>query len=232
MTQQTHVRTIRSYVIRAGRITPRQKFAIDNYWSNFGLSVADGMQDLECLFGRSALTHLEIGFGMGDALIEMAENNPHINYLGVEVHPPGVGALLAQIVDRDLQNIRIYGEDVQQVLSACIPDESLDQVFVLFPDPWPKKRHHKRRLVRPEFVNLLWRKLKLAGKIHLATDITDYAEYILDTFAHCPQFINQFGAGNVAPERPATRPLTKFESRGQRLGHIIRDLVFTKSDKE
>lgn len=228
MNPVTYTRTVKSYVIRAGRITPRQKHAFEQHWDTYGLSVADGLLNLEMTYQRVAPTILEIGFGMGHSLIEMAKTNPHHNYLGVEVHPPGVGATLANASELGLQNLRIYAEDAHLVLAQCIPNESLDRVLVFFPDPWPKKKHHKRRLIQTQFLKLVWQKLKFNGNIHIATDISEYAEHVLHVFKHFPEFNNYYGIDQFAPVRPETRPLTKFELRGTKLGHTIRDMIFIK----
>lgn len=222
-----NLRTIKSYVLRAGRITARQQIALDEYWQDYGLTVEEGMMDIERVYGRKAPLILEIGFGMGDALINMAEENPDINYLGVEVHRPGVGAVLAETADLRLDNLRVYAQDVHQVLNQCIPDASLDSVLIFFPDPWPKKRHHKRRLIQLSFLDLIWAKLKPQGKIHIATDIKEYAEHVIATFKQHAGFISQY-PDSYAPQRPKERPLTKFELKGNKLGHDISDIIYLK----
>lgn len=218
---------IQSFVRRQGRMTPGQKKALAEYWPQFGLLVSDGQQDLSAVFDRQAPCVCEIGFGMGQSLLEMAEQQPDINYLGIEVHQPGVGMLLKGMVAHQVNNIRLYQEDARQVLSDCICDQSLVGVQLFFPDPWPKKRHHKRRIVQPQFLDLIYRKLKPNGFFHLATDWQPYAEEMLEKLSLDQRFSNRYGQGQFAPDR-AGRPKTKFEQRGQRLGHGVWDLVFER----
>jgi len=221
------LRTVRSYVLRQGRMTPAQREALDTLWGRYGVNLADTDLDLDVLFGRHAPRALEIGFGMGDALAAMAEAHPEQDYLGIEVHRPGVGSLLRQIEQRGLSNVRVMCADAVQVLEQHITDRSLDAVHLFFPDPWPKRRHHKRRLVQEQFVALIAKKLKPNGVFHFATDWQEYAEQVLDVMGNAPEFINAAGNGNFSPQ-PDYRPLTKFERRGQRLGHQVWDLVFYK----
>lgn len=221
------LRTVRSYVLRQGRMTPAQREALDTLWIRYGVAPADTDLDLDVLFGRHAPRALEIGFGMGDALAAMAEAHPEQDYLGVEVHRPGVGSLLRQIEQRGLSNVRVVCGDAVQALETRISDNSLDAVHLFFPDPWPKRRHHKRRLVQEQFVALIAQKLKPNGVFHFATDWQEYAEQVLDIMSKSPEFMNSAGSGNYSP-RPDYRPLTKFERRGQRLGHQVLDLVFYK----
>lgn len=169
-------RAIRSFVLRQGRLTPGQEKALEEDWPAYGLSLSEELLDLAAVFGNDHPVHLEIGFGMGDSLASQADQNPAINYLGVEVHRPGVGHLLMLLRDRELDNVRVFAEDSVPVLNQCIPDGSLDRVQIFFPDPWPKKRHHKRRIVQRDFVSLLKRKLSAGGMIHFATDWVPYAE--------------------------------------------------------
>ncbi len=208
-------------------MTPGQKKALAEYWPQFGLSVSEGRQDLSAVFGRHAPCVCEIGFGMGQSLLEIAEQQPDLNYLGIEVHQPGVGMLLKRMVDHQVSNIRLYQEDARQVLSDCIFDQALAGVQLFFPDPWPKKRHHKRRIVQPQFLDLIYRKLEPHGFFHLATDWQPYAEEMLEKLSLDQRFENRYGQGQFAPDR-AGRPQTKFEQRGQRLGHGVWDLVFNK----
>lgn len=220
-------RPIRSYVLRQGRITPAQRGALDTLWIRYGVTPADTDLDLDVLFGRHAPRALEIGFGMGDALAAMAEAHPEQDYLGIEVHRPGVGSLLRQIEQRGLSNVRVVCGDAVQALETRISDNSLDAVHLFFPDPWPKRRHHKRRLVQEQFVELIAQKLKPNGVFHFATDWQEYAEQVLDIMSKAPEFRNAAASGNYSP-RPEYRPLTKFERRGQRLGHEVWDLIFSK----
>ncbi len=219
-------RPIRSYVLRAGRMTPGQQRAYERCWQRWGLEHADGPLDYDAAFGRSGPAVLEIGFGMGQSLVEMAAAAPDTNFIGIEVHRPGVGRLLHSMEERGVDNIRIYCHDAVEVLRDCIPDASLDTVQIFFPDPWHKKRHHKRRLIQPEFVNQLIAKLKPGGTLHLATDWENYAGQMMEVLSAAHGLVNPFGPGEFAP-RPESRPLTKFELRGERLGHGVWDLVFS-----
>ncbi|MBI3343555.1 MAG: tRNA (guanosine(46)-N7)-methyltransferase TrmB [Gammaproteobacteria bacterium] len=221
------LRTVRSYVLRQGRMTSAQREALDTLWGCYGVNPMNTDLDLDVLFGRCAPRAVEIGFGMGDALAAMAEAHPEQDYLGIEVHRPGVGSLLRQIEWRGLSNVRVMCADAVQVLEQQIPDNSLDAVHLFFPDPWPKRRHHKRRLVQEQFVELIAQKLKPNRVFHFATDWQEYAEQALDVMSNAPGFVNAAGAGNYSP-RPDYRPLTKFERRGQRLGHEVWDLIFSK----
>ncbi|HEY9033532.1 MAG TPA: tRNA (guanosine(46)-N7)-methyltransferase TrmB [Pseudomonadales bacterium] len=226
---QTLMRPVRSFVMRSGRMTEGQRRAWEQDWPRYGLAVADGEQDFAGLFGRQADVVLEIGFGMGDSLVDMAAADPASDFIGVEVHRPGVGRLLSRASEMQLGNIRVYAEDAIAVLEQAIADNSLARVQIFFPDPWHKKKHHKRRIVQPLFVQLLRRKLKRGGVIHLATDWQPYAEHMMEVMTAADGFINQAGDQAYSP-RPASRPLTKFEKRGQRLGHGVWDLLFEKTD--
>ena len=219
-------RPIRSYVLRAGRMTPGQQHAYERCWRLWGLEHADGALDFDQAFGRSGPVVLEIGFGMGQSLVEMAAAAPDTNFIGIEVHRPGVGRLLHSMEERGIDNIRIYCHDAVEILRDCIPDASLDTVQIFFPDPWHKKRHHKRRLIQPQFVNQLIAKLKPGGTLHLATDWENYAEQMMEVLSAVDGLVNPAGPGEFAP-RPESRPLTKFELRGERLGHGVWDLVFS-----
>lgn len=220
-------RPIRSFVLRQGRMTAGQARAMESHWGIFGLEVEQGPQDFTQLFGREAPTILEIGFGNGKSLLEMAQVAPEKNYIGVEVHRPGVGALINDIERLEVQNIRVYWHDAIEVLKRCIPDNSLQGVQLFFPDPWHKTRHHKRRIVQLEFAELLRQKLKVGGYFHMATDWQNYAAHTLKIMSNAPGYVNQAGEGQYSP-KPDYRPETKFESRGLRLGHGVWDLVFVK----
>ncbi len=220
-------RPIRSFVRREGRITEAQKRALEELLPRYGVPEDDAPLDPAALFGREAPLHVEIGFGNGEVLAAMAAAHPQNDYLGIEVHRPGVGALLRRLEAEGLTNVRIIGADARDVLERRIPDDALDVVSIFFPDPWPKKRHRKRRLVQPAFMQLLRRKLKIGGRLNLATDWEDYAQHMLAVLSVAEGFENSMGAHQFAP-RPAARPPTKFERRGQRLGHAVRDMVFRR----
>lgn len=221
-------RRIKSFVLRQGRLTKSQQKALDEYWKIFGLEVSQGPLDFVETFGRQAPTIIEIGFGMGKSLAEMAKANPQNNYIGIEVHKPGVGALLKLIADEQLKNLRVFNDDAIEVLANCIPPNSLSGVYLFFPDPWHKKRHHKRRIVQPEFAATLANHLKIDGHFHMATDWENYAEHMMEVMSAAPNYRNIAGEGQFTP-RPDYRPLTKFEQRGQRLGHGVWDLIFAKT---
>jgi len=225
----TEHRPIRSFVLRQGRVSNAQRQALEKLMPEYGISLGTGALDLEQIFGRSAPVFLEIGFGMGETTAAIAKAHPQNDYLAVEVHTPGVGSLLKQIKELGLTNIRILQHDVVELLQQGLPPECLAGVHIFFPDPWPKARHHKRRLLQTEFVALLCRHLKPGGYVHAATDWQDYAEQILEAFTAEPKLVNT--AVDYAP-RPLYRPLTKFEERGLRLGHGVWDLVFRKKMKE
>jgi tRNA (guanine-N7-)-methyltransferase len=222
-----HKRTIRSFVRREGRMTLGQKKAFDALWPQFGMDAAQALPTIHAPFGQPAPVVLEIGFGTGDSLAQQAITHPQYHYIGIEVHRPGVGHLLSLIAKHQLDNIRIYCADAVEVLTHCIPDNSLATVQIFFPDPWPKKRHHKRRLVQTPIVNLIASKLTPGGTLHLATDWEHYAEHMLQVLSACPALATTATNGRFV-ERPASRPLTKFETRGKRLGHGVWDLVFCK----
>ena len=227
MTDSATRRRIRSYVLRAGRMTDSQQRALQEQWPDWGLEHRAGQLDFQTAFGRNAPRIIEVGFGMGHSLAETAAAMPDTDFVGIEVHEPGVGKLLHTIGEQGLRNIRIYRHDAVEVLRDCIPDESLDAVHIFFPDPWHKKRHHKRRLIQPAFVALVKRKLKPGGVLHLATDWENYAEQMMEVLSAVEGLSNTCTEGQFAP-RPAHRPLTKFERRGERLGHGVWDLVFRK----
>ena len=187
-TENKSHRPIRSFVKREGRMTTAQKQAIEQLWPRYGLDLRVGRLDLDTVFGRSAARILEIGFGNGEALLTLAKRHPEFDYIGVEVHRPGVGALLLQADKEGIQNLKVFIADVNEVLYRCIPDDSLDAIHLFFPDPWPKKRHHKRRLINADFVELLRAKLKLGGNIHLATDWHHYAEHMMAVMTRRSKF--------------------------------------------
>ncbi|XKE45650.1 tRNA (guanosine(46)-N7)-methyltransferase TrmB [Halomonas organivorans] len=226
-----HRRGIKSYVLRAGRMTAAQTRGLEEVWPRLGLTLADGRQDLETLFGRRAPVVVEIGFGMGASLIEQAETHPDTDFLGIEVHAPGVGKLLDEADKRGLTNLRVYREDALAVLERCLPESSLDSLQLFFPDPWPKKKHHKRRIVQPAFVELVRTRLKPGGTLHMATDWEAYAEWMAEVMEVAPGYENIAGP-ETAPyvPRPAFRPLTKFERRGEKLGHGVWDLIYRRTD--
>lgn len=216
-------RAIRSYVLRQGRVSNAQRRAHESLLPRYGVPYAPGVLDLQHLFGRSAPCILEIGFGMGETTAEIASAHPENDYLALEVHTPGVGSLLKLLAERELSNVRIVQHDAVEVLEHMIAPASFDGAHIFFPDPWPKKRHHKRRLIQPAFVTLLASRLSPGGYLHAATDWQEYAQQILDVFSAEPALSNT--AADYAP-RPDYRPLTKFEQRGLRLGHGVWDIVF------
>lgn len=222
-----HPRAIRSFVVRAGRMTAAQERAWRELWPLWGIDRSDAPIDLTAAFGRAAPVTLEIGFGNGESLIAVANAHPERNLLGIEVHPPGVGHLLLCCESSRASNVRVVCQDAVEVLQRRIPDASLDEVLLYFPDPWPKKRHHKRRIVQPPFVELVARKLRPGGVFRMATDWQPYAEHMLATASACTQFHNESQDGGYVA-RPSSRPVTRFERRGERLGHGVWDLAFTR----
>jgi tRNA (guanine-N7-)-methyltransferase len=227
MTERDKSRRIRSYVLRTGRMTPVQRRALEENWERWGLEYDGHQLAYDAVFGRSGPLVLEIGFGMGQSLVATAAAKPETNFIGIEVHKPGVGKLLHSMEERGVDNIRIYCHDAVEVLQDCIPDVSLDVVQIFFPDPWHKKRHNKRRLIQPPFVAQLVSKLKPGGILHLATDWEDYARQMMDVLGAAEELSNTSGDGQFA-DRPQHRPLTKFEKRGELLGHGVWDLVFSR----
>lgn len=220
-------RRIRSFVRREGRLTKGQQRALEELLPVYGLASDTPLDPAAIFENRSGIT-LEIGFGNGDTLLAMAAAEPGTGFIGIEVHRPGVGRLLHELERRGIDNVRVINDDAVEVLQKVIPDGSLDRVLVFFPDPWHKKRHHKRRLVNESFVETVGRKLKPGGVLHLATDWENYAEQMLEVVEKNPAFKNLAGAGRFSP-RPDYRPLTKFEQRGMRLGHGVWDLLFERS---
>ena len=220
-----HKRSIRSFVLRQGHMTAAQQRAIDSLWPHFGADYQAEAVDLNALFGREAPKVLEIGFGMGTATAEIAKRLPEKDFLAIDVHGPGVGNLLKLVEEMQLTNIRVMRHDAVEVVENMLANESLDGIHIFFPDPWHKKRHHKRRLIQPPFVAKLLPKLKIGGYIHLATDWEEYAVQMLEVLSGFDNLQNT--AADYAPT-PDYRPETKFEARGKRLGHGVWDLVFTR----
>lgn len=219
-------RRIRSFVLRQGRLTKGQARALETVFPKFGITYKPELLELSSQFGRAdSKKILEIGFGMGETTAKIAQTLPECDFLAAEVHTPGVGALLKLIDESALTNIRVIQHDVVEVLQNMLPDASLDGIHIFFPDPWHKKRHHKRRLIQAEFVKLLCTKLKPGAYIHVATDWQEYAEWVLEVLSAEPQLQNT--AKDYA-EKPGYRPLTKFENRGIKLGHGVWDMVFTR----
>lgn len=221
-------RPIRSFVLREGRLTAAQARAFATLWPRFGVDWSPGtLLDLPALFGNERPVTIEIGFGNGESLATMAEQDPGRNWLGIEVHRPGIGHLLLEIERRGLNNLRVLRHDAVEVFSEGLAPASVDAVQLFFPDPWPKKRHHKRRILNEPFVALLARVIRPGGTFHAATDWPPYAEQMLALLEASPWFENTAGQGRYAP-RPDSRPLTKFERRGERLGHPVFDLIFRR----
>ncbi len=212
-------RGIRSYVLRQGRTTPSQQRALDDLFPRFGIPFSDSFLDTRKIFERTAPVVLEIGSGMGESTAQIAQTHPDTDYIAIEVHGPGVGGLLKKIAELGLSNLRVIRHDAIEVLEHMIPDGALAGIHLFFPDPWPKKRHHKRRLVQPSFAALAARKLALGAYFHAATDWPDYAAQIDGVFSSSSSF---------KKEAPKDRPLTKFERRGIGLGHLVRDLLFLR----
>ncbi|HVW69313.1 MAG TPA: tRNA (guanosine(46)-N7)-methyltransferase TrmB [Steroidobacteraceae bacterium] len=227
MTDTAHPRTIRSFVTRAGRITDAQVRALERLWPRYGVEYTASTLDLDVLFGRHAPRSVEIGFGNGDNLAQMAAAHPERDYLGIEVHRPGVGRLLLALEERRLTQVRVICHDAVEVLEHQLPQQSLDEVYILFPDPWPKKRHHKRRLVQGPFVELVVSRLRIGGVLRLATDWQPYAQEMLAVLTANPQLRNLAATGGYIP-RPEERVTTRFEKRGERLGHDVWDLAFRR----
>jgi tRNA (guanine-N7-)-methyltransferase len=221
------LRAVRSFVRRAGRMTDAQQRALLELWPRYGVPAGDGPLELADLFGRSAPCTLEIGFGNGDHLAARALAEPQRNFLGVEVHRPGIGHLLRAAAAADLGNLRVLEQDAVEVLRSRIAPEALEEVQILFPDPWPKKRHHKRRLIQPDFAMLVASRLRRGGRLHLATDWEPYAQHMRLVLDGCPSLaplVLRAGEGQAA------RAVTRFEQRGLRLGHAVCDLVYERVD--
>lgn len=245
MTERTHktveqaeqegkyIRKVRSFVKREGRLTNAQARALELYWDVMGLNHQNDNQssviNLHDVFSNDNPVVLEIGFGMGKSLVEMAKNAPELNFIGIEVHKPGVGACIALAMEEGVENLRVYEHDAIEILADCIPDASISTVQLFFPDPWHKKKHHKRRIVSPEFVETIRQKLTIGGVFHMATDWENYAECMLEDMSSAAGY-NNLSENNDFVPRPDSRPLTKFENRGQRLGHGVWDLQFERID--
>jgi len=219
------VRGIKSFVLRQGRLTDAQARALEEFWAIYGIDYSAARMDLDAIFHRTAPLILDIGSGMGETLIKLAQTHPDNDYIAVEVHRPGVGSLIKAAAGLGLKNVRVINHDVIDVLRYQLPDYCLDQVYIFFADPWPKKRHHKRRLVNTAFLNLLKPKLKPHARIFLATDWADLAEHLLGVCDQDPELMNLAGAGHYTP-RPQWRPVTKFENRGIKLDHGVWDLCY------
>jgi len=215
--------TNRSYRLRGVRITPSQQAARDNLWAIYGVATAESQIELDSLFNKKQPIIMEIGYGMGEATWQIAKANPGNNYLGVEVHMPGAGKLMANLAQHEITNVRLIERDVFEVFHYVVKDESLDGVHLFFPDPWPKKRHFKRRIIQERFINEVAAKLKPSGYLHIATDWVPYAEWITEVFSKSNLFV-----GGVIP-RPDSRPLTRFEGQGISKDHAVNDFRFIKA---
>ncbi len=225
--QPKYLRRIRSFVLREGRLTKGQQRSLELFWPTMGLEHQAQPYDFSQVFGRNADLVLEIGFGMGKSLVAMAKAAPELDFIGIEVHKPGVGACLGEAEAEGVSNLRLFEHDAVEILNDSIADNSLTTVQLFFPDPWHKTRHHKRRIVQMEFVQLLRRKLKPGGVFHMATDWENYAEHMLEVMTAAEGYQNLATDQQYVP-RPDNRPLTKFENRGVKLGHGVWDLMFKK----
>ena len=228
MTESPH-RPIRSFVLRKGRLTSAQSRALDELWPHFGIEPSETVIDFDRLFSRKSDVIVEIGFGNGESTWQMARQEAHKNFIGIEVHKPGVGQLLMALENHDIGNVRIVREDAVSFLQHRVAKSSLQGVRIYFPDPWPKKRHHKRRIVQKDFVRLLAELIAPGGILHLATDWQPYADNMLEVLGQCTNFNNLSVTGDYC-ERPPWRVHTKYEHRGTRLGHKVRDLQFQRVD--
>lgn len=225
-TEQSPLRKIRSFILRQGRLTQGQQFALDTYWDKYCLDPNKPLNAAE-VFKRQAPLCIEIGFGNGDCLAKLAAANPDKDYIGIEVHRPGVGHLIIKLEEQQLSNVRIYNHDAIDVLTNSIADHSLSALHLFFPDPWHKKKHQKRRIVQASFLDLLANKLQAGGYFHAATDWDHYARSMLTVLSADERYANT-SQTNTYCERPEHRPLTKFEQRGLRLGHGVWDLIFIR----
>jgi tRNA (guanine-N7-)-methyltransferase len=221
-------KTIRSFVLRQGRITKAQQLAFENYWQHYGIDFTGELLNIENIFqNNNKQIIVEIGFGNGKSLAQMAFENPNTNYIGVEVHGPGVGSLLIEIDRLKLTNIKCFHHDAIEIFNIMLPDNCINGLQLFFPDPWPKKKHHKRRIVKPEFLDLVLLKLVDTGRFHMATDWWPYAEDAMEVLTDYKGLQNEMDKGEFSP-RPKFRPKTKFEERGENLGHGVWDLIFQK----
>ncbi|MFK5237494.1 tRNA (guanosine(46)-N7)-methyltransferase TrmB [Glaesserella parasuis] len=223
-----YLRKVRSFVLRTGRLSDYQRDMMNNNWENLGLDYQNTPFDFEAIFGNGNPVVLEIGFGMGRSLVEMAEQNPDRNYIGIEVHTPGVGACIAYALEKGVKNLRVICHDATEILRDSIADGSLGGLQLYFPDPWQKAKHHKRRIVQPEFVTRVLTKLSPNGFIHFATDWENYAEHMLEVLRQFDASLQNTSETSDFIPRPDFRPLTKFEERGHKLGHSVWDLYFIK----
>lgn len=221
-------RTIRSFVRRAGRLTPSQKRALRELWPSYGIDFNSEQIDFDAVFGRHAPVVLEIGFGNGDTLVQQALENAELNFLGIEVHEPGVGHCLLKAAEAGIENLRLIKHDAIEVLQHKVPPESLLRINLYFPDPWPKKRHHKRRMIQPKFLEMISSRLRAAGALHVATDWENYAEHIDEVVANSPHFSCDERSEHAGDD-PPDRPRTKFEQRGLHKGHRIVDWRLIKT---
>jgi tRNA (guanine-N7-)-methyltransferase len=224
--EEKFMRTVRSFVLRQGRLTRGQEQAIANVWPVYGIERGEALLDMKALFENAAPVTLEIGFGDGVSLAEMAKSAPEKNFIGIEVHRPGVGRLLHLIDEQGLTNVRVMDDDAVEIIKNRISEQSLDRVQLFFPDPWHKKRHNKRRIVQPEFVSLIASRLKSGGVFHLATDWEPYAEHMAEMMEASTEFTSL--ADSAYSPKPESRPTTKFERRGLKLGHGVWDLLYKK----
>ncbi|MDB4021782.1 tRNA (guanosine(46)-N7)-methyltransferase TrmB [Litorivicinus sp.] len=227
MTLGQRRRTIRSFVSRSGRMTDAQDRAYQSLWAELGLVCQNNRLDLDAAFGRRAPLVMEIGFGMGDSLLKQALNEPHRNFLGIEIHKPGIGRLMNEVNKAGATNVRVLCQDAVEVLADGLGPKSLHGVQIYFPDPWHKKRHNKRRLIQPEFIDLLARRVESGGFCHVATDWAPYAESMLSVFTGTSAWKNTSSSMDYV-SKPDRRPVTKFETRGVRLGHEVFDLVYLR----
>jgi len=227
MVEEKYFRKIRSFVKRNGRMRPGQKRAIEELWPTFGIEYKTESLNLNVAFDSDAKKNLEIGFGMAENLISVAQSKPDEDFLGIEVYQPGLGHALLQIEEHNLKNVRVMKHDAVEVLTHQIADESLDSISIFFPDPWHKKKHHKRRLINPEFSQLMAKKIKPSGFAYMATDWENYAEQMLEVFTNNSAFENTSPSNDYC-KRMDFRPVTRFEKRGKRLGHGVWDLIFRR----
>ena len=229
--REKYHRPVRSFVLRTGRLTVAQQNALDNYWKDYGIDFSEKLLDLDAIFGNSSPITLEIGFGNGESLLKQAIDNPERNFLGIEVHTPGVGHLIYGAQQAGISNLRVIRHDAVEVLNHQIPEDSLDKVQLFFPDPWHKKRHHKRRILQDDFVESIRKHLRIGGQFHMATDWGNYAEHMRETMDQHLGFFNTAGEARfVSPQ--GLRPETKFERRGLKLGHGVWDMVYEKQAKK